>query len=385
MEKKQENKKLFLALYLGILSAFAPFVMDMYLASMPELEQYFSTSVANVQLSLATCVAGLGIGQLFFGAVSDHTGRKLPILVSLLLYLFITVGCLYAPSIYLFVALRFVQGLVASGGVVISRSIVADYYHGVELSRMYGIVGLINGVATLLAPMVGGVITAQWGWKGVFGTLIIVGAIMLLCTFYFHETLSKESRVSVAPKAVGKVMITMLRSRQYLVPCLCYSMMMSLIIVTLSSAPFILDTMGMNEHGISLILGANATVIAITTMGSSRFKNQQAMLRRSAVVIVIGAGIAACALWTRNELFNYEYGVLIIYLGLGGLNTSSVSLSMEAGRTHAGSAAALLGTLGYLVGGLVTVLEGLGNPFVSTPWLFVSLALITFILTRIKR
>lgn len=384
MEEKRENKKLFLELYLGILSAFSPFVMDMYLASMPELAEYYSTSTANVQLSLATCVAGLGVGQLFFGALSDHTGRKYPVLISQLLYLLVTVGCLYTPSIYLFVALRFMQGIASSGGVVISRSIVADCYEGVELSKMYGVVGLINGVATVFAPVVGGMIAAQWGWRGVFWTLLALGLAMLPCALYFRETMSREKRVSVAPQAVAQTMMTMLKSRLYLVPCLCYAMLMSLIIVTLSSAPFIMDAMGMGEHGISLALGTNATAIAITAMVSSRFKNQKAVLRGSAVVIAFGAAIAACALWTRSGFFLYEGGVLILYLGLGGLNTSSVSLAMDAGRIHAGSAAALLGTLGYMAGGFVTVLEGLCNPFISTPWLFIGLALTTYILTRIR-
>ncbi len=381
----KENKKLFLELYLGILSAFAPFVMDMYLASMPELAQYFATTPANVQLSLATCVLGLAVGQLFIGTLSDSTGRKLPIIISLIVYLGVTVGCLLSPGIYWFVALRFAQGVAASGGVVISRSIVADCYRGSELSKMYGVVGMINGVATVLAPVFGGFIAVAWGWKGVFTTLMAFGALMFPCTVYFKETLQKGNRIAISPHVLFQTFRTFLTKPKFLLPCLSYSLLMSLIIVNLSSAPFIMDRMGMSESGISLTLGANAIALAITALLSSRFPDQKKVLRFSALVIVLGAAATVTALWVYPVFFMYELGVLVIYLGLGCLNTASVTLTMDAGRTSAGAASALLGTLGYLAGGIATVLESAAEPFTSTPWLFITLSAVVLLLSRVVK
>lgn len=231
-------------------------------------------------------MSGLGVGQLFFGSLSDHTGRKRPVLVSLLLYVLVTVGL---SLLALFVCLCFMQGVASSGGVVIARSIVADCYRGTELSRMYGVVGMINGVATVLAPVFGGLLAMQWGWRGVFWFLLAVGVMMMPCAMCFRETLSAENRVSVAPRVLAKNMAGLLRSSGFLVPCLCYAMLMSVIIVNLSSAPFIMDAMGLDESGISLALGVNAIVLAIVAMISSRFKDQRAVLWWSAVAVVLGA------------------------------------------------------------------------------------------------
>ncbi|MCC8112458.1 MAG: Bcr/CflA family efflux MFS transporter [Bacteroidales bacterium] len=383
MTSTPNNSKVFLAAYLGILSAFAPFVMDMYLASMPEIVNYFSTSSSSVQMSLAVCVVGLAIGQLLFGTISDSTGRKRPALWSLVAYLIVTFGCIYSPSIQWFIALRFVQGLASSGGVVIARSIVADCYTGNELTKMYGTVSMINGIATVLAPVFGGFIAVHHGWQGVFWTLQFLGLAMVPCTLWYRETLAKENRISIAPHSLLLSIKHLLGNSAYLIPCIGYSMLMSLIIVNLSSAPFIMTKMGMGEGGISLTLGANAIALAIMAMASAHFRNQKFLMTVSAIVILIGALWVAVVLWIADSYWLYESGVLVIYLGLGALNTASVSLAMDAGRAQAGMSSALLGALGYLAGGISTALEGLSDPFITTPWLLLSLAIITLSLSII--
>lgn len=374
------NNKLFLEFYLGILSAFAPFVMDLYLASLPELAQYFKADASNAQLSLASCVLGLGAGQLFIGFISDHTGRKKPILVSLAVYLVVTLMCLYSPSITWFIALRFIQGVAASGGVVISRSSVADCYTGTELARMYGVVGMINGIATVLAPVVGGFVAVAYGWKGAFWTLLTIGAVMLPYTVCFRESMAMERRTAVSPGTLLRTMASMLTKKDYIFPCLAYGMLMSMIIVTLSSVPFIMKTMGMDESDISVTLGVNAVFLAITALASSRMSDQRRVLRLSAAAIVVGVAVISSSLWFGWGYWSYETGVLIMYLGLGGLNTASVTLAMDAVRSNAGAASAVLGTIGYLFGGIATVLEGAADPMTSTPILFAVLAFITLVL-----
>lgn len=372
------NSKIFLAAYLGILSAFAPFVMDMYLASMPELAEFYSVSASMVQFSLAVCVVGLAIGQLLFGSLSDSTGRKSPVLWSLIVYLIVTFGCIYSKGIEMFILMRFVQGLASSGGVVIARSIIADCYRGAELTRMYGTVSMINGVATVLAPVFGGFIAMHHGWQGVFWTLILLGCAMIPCTIWFRETLTVEHRVSVAPKSLVISIKGLLNNSNYVVPCIGFAMLMSLIIVNLSSAPFIMDSMGIGEDGISLALGANAVALAIVAMLSAYVKEQRKLMKLSSYVILAGSIAVAVVLWCiDNNFWLYEVSVLLIYLGLGALNTASVSLAMDAGREHAGMASALLGAMGYFAGGISTFLEGLSNPSATTPWLFLILSLFT--------
>ncbi len=379
--QQTENGKLFLVMYLGVLSAFAPFVMDTYLASMPQLAAYFSASASEAQMSLASCVAGLAVGQLFLGSISDSLGRKAPILVSLAVYAAVTAGCIFSPCMGWFIALRFVQGVAASGGVVLTRSIVADCYRGDRLTRMYGVVGTINGVATVMAPVLGGVLAVLWGWKGVFWALLAIGAAMLACTVAFRETLPLHRRIAVSPSAMYASMRSLLADKRFLMPCIGFAMFMSLIIVNLSSAPFIFKSMGLDEGGISLLLGINSISLGIAALLSSRAPSQKRVMWFSAITIMAGAAITSMALWHGASLWIYETGLLSTYLGLGALNTATVALAMEAGRHQAGAASALLGAVGYLAGGVVTALEGMAEPHVSTPILLMLLAAATLALS----
>lgn len=126
--KAAGNSARFIFVFLGLLTAFGPFVTDMYLPSLPVMTAYFDTSVSMVQTGLTFSMLGLVFGQLVFGPLSDAYGRRPPLLVSLVLFVAATFACIFAPTIEVFAALRFLQGIAASGGIVIARSIAADKF-----------------------------------------------------------------------------------------------------------------------------------------------------------------------------------------------------------------------------------------------------------------
>ena len=140
----RSNSQLFILVFLGILTAFGPFVTDMYLPTLPAMTDYFHTTSSQVQLGLTASMIGLAVGQLFFGPLSDKYGRRLPLIVAMCLFLLATLGCLYSRTIMQFVGWRVVQGIAGAGGIVISRSIAADKYSGRELAKMLAIIGAIK-------------------------------------------------------------------------------------------------------------------------------------------------------------------------------------------------------------------------------------------------
>ena len=146
----------YLVFVLGILSAFGPFVIDMYLPALPEMTQVFDCSTASVQLGLTFCMVGLAVGQLFLGPMSDKYGRKSVLYLSLLLYIAATFLCCLSESIEFFTFARFLQGLGGSGAIVYSRSCPTDLYSGRQLAKMIAIVGAVNGIAPVAAPVIGG-------------------------------------------------------------------------------------------------------------------------------------------------------------------------------------------------------------------------------------
>ena len=149
----RQNSRRFLLLFLGVLSAFGPFIMDMYLPTLPAMADFFHTSSSMVQLGLTTSMIGLAAGQLIFGPLSDKCGRRPPLLLAMILFLLATVGCIFSHTISQFVTSRFLQGIAGAGGVVISRSIATDEYSGQQLAGMLAVIGGINGIATVIAPI----------------------------------------------------------------------------------------------------------------------------------------------------------------------------------------------------------------------------------------
>ena len=147
------SKRLWMAVVLGSLGAFAPLSIDMYLPALPILADYFQTSASFIQLSLTFFLLGISLGQLFAGPISDIRGRRKPLLIGLIIYFIVSILCVFSPSIWTFILLRFIQGLAGSFGMVISRAIVRDLYSGTELTKFFALLSLVNGAAPILAPV----------------------------------------------------------------------------------------------------------------------------------------------------------------------------------------------------------------------------------------
>ena len=106
IQSKNGNSKFFLLTLLGMLTAFGPFVTDMYLPSLPSMGEYFKTTPSLVQLGLTASMIGLAAGQIFFGPLSDKYGRRSPLLAAMYLFIISTIGCIFAPTIEIFAILR---------------------------------------------------------------------------------------------------------------------------------------------------------------------------------------------------------------------------------------------------------------------------------------
>lgn len=180
IQSKNGNSKFFLLTLLGMLTAFGPFVTDMYLPSLPSMGEYFKTTPSLVQLGLTASMIGLAAGQIFFGPLSDKYGRRSPLLAAMYLFIISTIGCIFAPTIEIFAILRLLQGIAGAGGIVISRSVATDMFTGKELAKTLAIIGAINGVAPVSAPIIGGGLTEGIDWKGIFWVLLALGIILLL-------------------------------------------------------------------------------------------------------------------------------------------------------------------------------------------------------------
>ena len=131
----------FLLVFLGMLSAFGPFVTDMYLPVLPQMAEVFNCSASTVQFGLTMSLIGLAVGQLIFGPISDKYGRKPVLTASLLVFSIATIAILFSPTMEWFNVCRLFQGVGGAGGIVLSRSIATDYYSGRELAKTLAVGG----------------------------------------------------------------------------------------------------------------------------------------------------------------------------------------------------------------------------------------------------
>ena len=363
----KENSQLFILVFLGVLTAFGPFVTDMYLPTLPAMTEYFGTTSSQVQLGLTASMIGLAVGQLFFGPLSDKYGRRLPLIIAMLLFLLATIGCLISSTIMQFVGWRVVQGVAGAGGIVISRSIAADKYSGRELAKMLGIIGAINGVAPIAAPIAGGGMAESLGWQGIFWTLFCLGIILLLGSFHFKESLSEERRGSTCWKDVYNGFIAVIHNRRYLCYIFQFGFAQGVIFANIASAPFIMQQhYGFSPLMFSVFFGVNAIAIVISATYASRFAHPEKALYRGSLGMVIVSFFLMIALCLDCNFWIYEI-LLIGLLSMIGLTfTSSNTLALDCERSNAGIASALLGALGFAFGGIVSPIVGLGNIMVTT-------------------
>lgn len=363
----KENSKVFLLILLGMLTAFGPFVTDMYLPSLPSMGEYFSTSSSMIQLGLTTSMIGLAVGQIFFGPLSDRYGRRLPLLSGMWLFIVSTLLCLFSQTIEQFVAFRLLQGIAGAGGIVISRSVATDKYSGHELAKMLAVIGAINGVAPVAAPIVGGMLTDAIGWKGIFWVLFVLGLVLLACCMRFRESLPVEKRSAEKWSDTFRSFGVVLRDKRYVCYVLQMAFAQGVLFANIASSPFIIQQhYGFSAFTFSLFFGINALAIGIAAALSVKFRRQESSTLAGCCGMVVAAVLQCWALMSDCSFWVYEGLMLVLLSSMGMTFTSSTALAMESQRENSGMASALLGALCFAAGGIVSPLVGLGNILSST-------------------
>lgn len=373
---QRENSRIFLLVLLGMLSAFGPFVTDMYLPSLPAMGDYFGTTSSMVQLGLTTSMIGLAVGQIFFGPLSDRYGRRMPLLVTMWLFIASTICCLFSTSIQMFVAFRLIQGVAGAGGIVISRSVATDRYSGRELAKMLAVIGAINGVAPVAAPIVGGVLTESIGWQGIFAVLLGLGVVLLGGCYCFKESLPKEQRLASKWNDTFRSFKVVLQDRQYVFYVLQMAFAQGVLFSYIASSPFILQQhYGFSAFTFSLCFAVNAVAIGVAAALSVKFRRPVSCTLAGCIGMLVAAVGECVALMMGCGFWVYELLLLVLLFMMGLTFTSTTTLAMERQRENAGTASALLGAVCFAFGGIVSPLVGIGNILTSTGIIFVISAL----------
>lgn len=371
---------IFLVAYLVGLSAFGSFVNDMYIPTLPEMTRWFHCSVSVVQLGLTTGMIGLGVGQLILGPVSDKYGRKPVLVTTLILFIAAAVASVFSPTIHVFLTLRFFQGLGASGGYFLARTIPADTLAGRPLAKMMALIGAINGFAPAAAPVVGGAVADSLGWRGIFWILAGFSTLLLLIALPLKESLPPSRRFpGRLLKSFGEYKI-LLKNKKFIVHVLLKGAALGLLFSYISAAPFIIEThFGYTALEFGGFMGFNALFVAAGATIAVRFK----VLKRAAyvggLVLMLATAVETAVLLFIDDFWAFEIALLPMLFSMGMIFTVGNTLSMNEGRDHAGSASALLELGGYIFGAVAAPLVGLGDIMHSSAIVFFAFAVLTLI------
>ncbi|NEB76547.1 multidrug effflux MFS transporter [Streptomyces sp. SID14478] len=373
-------------LVLGGLTAVPALSMDMYLPALPEVTGSLHTSAATAQLTLTACLTGMALGQLVVGPMSDKWGRRRPLLICLFLYIAATAICAAAPSAALLIALRLLQGLAGSAGIVIARAVVRDLYDGVAMARFFSSLMLISGVAPIVAPLIGGQVLRVTDWRGVFVVLTVVGiALTALVWKCLPETLAPALRHGGGLGETLRTMRALLADRVFTGYMIAGGFAFAALFSYVSASPFVIQEIyGASPQTFSLLFGLNS--IGLIATGQL---NGKVLVGRVNLDKVLGTGLALIVLAATFLLLvaTGTFGtpedlglapiatglfVLMASMALATPNTNALALMRTPHA--AGSASALLGTSSFLIGAIASPLVGIAGEHTAVPMALVQLS-----------
>ena len=353
-----------LVIVLGALIGIGPLTIDMYLPALPALQDDLGVSESATQLTLTGMLAGLAVGQLLLGPVSDAVGRRRPLLIGLAVHVLASAMCLLAPGIVTLTAARVLQGFAGAALSVSAMATVRDLFTGSAAARVLSRLMLVMGAAPVLAPSLGGLILEWTNWRGIFAILGAAGIVLIGVAFFgLKETLPVSRRRSLRPRATIRTYRSLLRDGPFVALILVGGSMMSAMFTYVSGSSFVLqDVYGLSERTFAIVFGLNACgIVCFTQLNPvllKRFQPQQILGAATAL------GASAAAVLVLVSLIDIgglalllpPLGLIIASCGLAMPNVPALALSRHG--EAAGTAAALLGCIQFGVGAAVSPLTG---------------------------
>jgi DHA1 family bicyclomycin/chloramphenicol resistance-like MFS transporter len=349
---------------LGLFIAVGPAATDMYLPAFPAVEASFGTAPGTAQLTLATWFAGLAIGQITQGTLSDRYGRRIPLMLGFVVFTISTIGCALAPSLTVLAIFRLIAAFGASAGMVIARAVVRDLSEGQAAAIMMSRLVLVMGVAPVLAPTIGGAILAFAHWRVIFWLLTVYGTICIVTAWkVLPETLPEErrTRLSLAGQASRYFMIV--REKSFLTHAIMGGCSTFCMFAYLSGcSPVFEDGFGLNPSQFALIFGLCAVSLVCCSQLNARLLPRfglNRMLTSVALVSFGGTLTLVAVAFSGVHVLAAIVAPLVVVIGCQGFanaNATAGALARHAG--HAGSASALMGTFQFSLGASSGVLVG---------------------------
>lgn len=339
-------------LLLGLLTAFGPLSIDMYLPALPDISRDFGVNLSSVQLSLASFLVGIAAGQIFYGPITDKWGRKKPLYVGLTLYAIASFLCAASTDVDHLIAYRFIQALGSCAGMVISRAVVRDLYPPHESAKIFSLLMLIMGVAPILAPVIGSFLVTATGWRSIFWVLGVL-AILTIIAIHFNLRETHEPDETFRISRTLHNYLEILKDREFSGYSFSLSFIYAGMFAYITGSAFVfIEHYHLSPSVYSMIFGANAFGLIFFSQVNGRLlrKHTPQKLVKFALPACTLAGFVLLAEGIMNGPVWVMCGALFFYiltLGLIAPNGAACALSNQ--KKKAGSASALMGTIQFSI------------------------------------
>lgn len=348
-----------------------PFSIDAYLPSFPDIELEFGISRAMLSQSLAVYLLAFAISTLFWGPVADRFGRRLVILVSMTLYTLGSIGCAIAENAETFMLLRVIQGLAASGGFIAGRAMIRDAHDAEAAHRAMSQVMMLFALAPAIAPVLGGWLHDQFGWRSVFWFLSIFGGLLVVMGFFINETLHHEQRRSIHPASVMRVYISAILHKRFPALILCLSFSFGGLFLYIAGAPSVIyDFLGLGSDDFGWLFIPIVSGLIIGAAISSRLAHRwPAQKTISAGLLVMSVAMVANLVLVNiatAHIISLVSPLVLYVTGLAVMMPAITVLALDCLPTHRGTAASMQGFLQSVTNAAVA---SIAVPMLNARWL----------------
>jgi DHA1 family bicyclomycin/chloramphenicol resistance-like MFS transporter len=371
---------------LGVMVALGPLTIDMYLPALPKIADDLSVSSSVVQLTLTGTLAGLALGQLIVGPLSDSLGRRRPLMAGIVLHMVASVICMLAPNLVVLGLARVLQGVGAAAAMVVAIAVVGDLFSDSAAATVLSRLMLVLGVAPVVAPSLGAAVLLHGSWHWVFTALVVLaGALLLVAALALPETLPPSHRRPLRVSGIAATYAELLRDMRFVILVLVAALGMSGLFAYIAGASFVLQgTYGLDQQAFALVFGAGAVALIGATQFNvvllKRFSPQAITLWALAAALVAAGVFAGLSVAHAGGLAGFVVPVWAILAAMGLVIPNAPALALSRHPEAAGTAAALLGAAQFGLGAAVAPLVGvLGNDQVALSIVMAASALVALL------
>ncbi|BBX09327.1 Bcr/CflA family drug resistance efflux transporter [Mycolicibacterium aichiense] len=357
---------------LGALVALGPLTIDMYLPALPRIADELGVSSSVAQLTLTGTLAGLALGQLIVGPLSDSLGRRRPLMAGIALHMLASLLCLFAPDIAVLSLARGLQGMGAAAAMVVAVAVVGDLFDDSAAATVMSRLMLILGVAPIVAPSLGAAVLLKASWHWVFAVLIVLaGALLLVAALALPETLPVGSRRPLRVRSIAATYGSLLRDLKFVILVIVGALGMAGLFAYIAGAAFVLQGRhGLDQQTFALVFGAGAIAFVVATQLNvillRRLSPQRILMIALTVATGVGAVFVALSVTHTGGIYGFLIPVWAVLAMMGFVIPNAPAVALSRHHEASGTAAALLGAAQFSVGAVIAPVVGLmGNDEVA--------------------